>query len=296
MSFISQPLPRPWFDRAGRFSAFKLACFIIVLMPAAYLLWLTLNHNLGERPIDYALLQTGNWVVRFLTLTLAITPLRRVSQWNRLLIVRRMLGLATLGYAVLHFSLYGLQQNFDLVHITSEIVFRFYLTIGFLALLGLVALGVTSTDNSIKRLGAKKWNRLHSIVYGIAVLGLVHFVLQSKQDVSQAFIFAGIFVLLMGARRIDKKGNASVWVLLGLAIASALVTMMGEAFWYHLHGGVPLMRILSANIIWAIFPRPVHWVLAAGLLLAGLRFFRPPPQRGRASTKEQISQKQSATA
>ncbi len=277
MNALALSIPLPWVDRAGRLSAFKLACFILTLLPGAYILGEALTGNLGERPIDSALLQTGLWIVRFLMLTLAITPLRRVLQMPKLLNVRRMFGVATAAYAVLHFSLYSVQQNLDPVHIASEIIFRFYLTIGFLALAGLIALGVTSTDSAIKRMGAKAWNRLHMLVYPIAVFGLVHFMLQSKRDVSQAFTFLGIFALLMVARKLDKKGTATVVQFTLLALGAGLITMLGEALWYHLHSGIPLLRILSANIIWAIFPRPGHWVFAAGMVLALARWWKPAP-------------------
>ena len=279
----------PWTDRTGRVSGLKLVSFIATLVPAAYILGQALTGNLGERPFDSALLQTGLWVVRFLALTLAITPLRRALQMPKLLTVRRMFGVATAAYAVLHFSLYSVQQNLDARHIISEIVLRFYLTIGFVALLGLIALAVTSTDSAIKRMGAKAWNRLHMLVYPIMMLGLVHFVLQSKRDVSQAFTYMGLFALLMLARRLDKKGNATIVQLTLLALGAGLATMLGEALWYHLHSGIPMLRILSANINWALFPRPGHWVFAAGMVLALGRLWKPAPvKRARAALHSQV--------
>ncbi|MBV1706347.1 MAG: ferric reductase-like transmembrane domain-containing protein [Hyphomicrobiales bacterium] len=269
----------PWNDRTGRLSLFKLACLIATLFPAAYIFGQAVTGNLGERPFDSALLQTGLWVVRFLALTLAITPLRRALQMPKLLTVRRMFGVATAAYAVLHFSLYSVQQNLDARHIVSEIILRFYLTIGFVALAGLIALAATSTDSAIKRMGAKAWNRLHMLVYPIMVLGLVHFVLQSKRDVSQAFTYMGIFVLLMLVRKLDKKGTATVLQLTLLALGSGLATMFGEALWYHLHSGIPILRILSANSNWILFPRPGHWVFAAGMVLATGRLWKPAPMK-----------------
>lgn len=276
-------IPWPWLDRAGRLSALKLAFFLAVLAPGLYVLGQALAGTLGVRPVTEAIHQTGDWTIRLLVLTLAITPLRRVAQWPRLLTVRRMLGVACLAYAVLHLSLFTLDQKFDILHVGAEIVLRFYLLLGFAAFLGLVALGWTSTDAAIKRMGAPAWNRLHKLVYPIAIFGLVHFALQSKRDVSEAMALAGIFILLMLARRVDARGTASSLALIGLAVVAALASAFGEAAWYGVTTGIAPLPILMANLDPDMLPRPCWWVLGAGLALAGLRRFRPRPlPKGRA--------------
>ncbi len=149
--------------------------------------------------------------------SLAVSPLRRIGQWNKLIAVRRMLGVAVLAYAAAHFALYVVDQKFDIVRVASEIVLRFYLTIGFVALLGLMALGATSTDAMIRRLGAQGWNRLHGLVYVIGILALLHFMIQSKLDVSQPVLMVGLFLLLMGQRLLARVGRGdSVAGLSGL--------------------------------------------------------------------------------
>ena len=264
----------PWRDRTGKFSGLKLGCFIACLAPGLWIITQWFNDWLGVRPVTSAIHQTGDWTIRFLILTLAITPLRRVAQYPRLINIRRMLGLTTLTYALSHFALYNLDQKFDLWKVASEIVLRFYLTIGFLGLLGLVALGITSTDGWIKRMGALRWNKLHKLIYPIAIVGLVHFALQSKRDVTEAMILGGLFILLMAARRLDSRGQASPLALVALALASALAAALMEAAWYGLASGIDPLRILGADIDPDMLPRPWVWVLAGGFLLAALRWWR----------------------
>ena len=282
MSMTGLALPQPWFDRMGRFSWLKTGCFVFTVLPAIWLLYQAVNHDLGVRPVTEATHQTGDWGIRFLLATLAVTPLRRAAQWPRLLIVRRMLGLACVFYISIHFCLYIVDQKYDLVKVASEIVLRFYLLIGFAAFLGLCALGWTSTDGAVKRMGAQAWGRLHKLVYPIAVLGLVHFALQSKRDVTEAMVLGGLFILLMLARRVDARGKATPLAFLGLAAVSALASSAGEALWYGLTTGIDGWRVLAANWDWDMAPRPAHWVFLGGLALIGLRWWRGVPQRGRA--------------
>jgi sulfoxide reductase heme-binding subunit YedZ len=183
------------------------------------------------------------------------------------MIVRRMLGVTTMVYALIHLSLYIFQQHFDVRFVASEILLRFYLTIGFVALLGLVALGVTSTDGWIKQLGSKRWQWLHKSVYLIAILGLYHFALQLKIDVTQAVLMTGLFVWLMGYRVIeDWRWPVNLVSLLGLSVLAALVTAAIEAAWYAIGTGIPSSLILAANLDFSTDIRPAWWVLAAALV------------------------------
>ncbi len=191
-----QKLLSPWTDRAGRLSFLKTGTFVLVCVPAllvAIALW---RNELGPLPYKEALHQIGDWTVRFLVATLALTPLQRILMWPRLALIRRMLGVTAFAYALTHLTLYIVNEKFDLVFVASEIVKRIYLTIGFTALIGLSLLAATSTDAALRRLG-RNWKRLHMIVYGIAVLALLHYFMQSKIDVSQATLWSGLFLLLM---------------------------------------------------------------------------------------------------
>lgn len=233
---------------------------------------------LGARPVTEAIHEIGLWGIRFLFIALAVTPLRQIWRWNRLAVWRRNVGVASFCYIAVHFTLYVIDQKFDLAKVASEIVFRIYLTIGFTALLGLAALAATSTDAMVKRLGGRRWRRLHRIVYGIGVLAVIHFFMQSKLNVYEPIIMAGIFLWLMGWRALDAWTNfdARSWETSAfLAVGAAAVTALGEALYYELLTPAPFSRVLEANLMFDIdMLRPMWIVLAIGLavsLVAALR-------------------------
>src|SRR5436309_5640063 len=146
----------PWYDYSRRLSPLKLAVFIALFVPASWVAVAFAFDWLGARPLNEAIHQIGLWMLRFMFAALAVTPLRQIWQWPRLILVRRMLGVAAFAYGLGHFSLYCLDQAFDVVKIATEIALRFYLTIGFVALLGLAALAATSTDAMVRRMG-RRW-------------------------------------------------------------------------------------------------------------------------------------------
>jgi sulfoxide reductase heme-binding subunit YedZ len=265
----------PWRDRSGRLSALKLCTFVVLFGPG---LWVALGWKLGwlaPKPVTEAIHETGLWAFRILIASLTVSPLRRIAQWPKLIAVRRMLGVAVLAYAAVHFTLYVVDQKFDLVHVASEIVLRFYLTIGFIALLGFAALGATSTDAMIKRLGGLKWNRLHALVYPIAVLALLHFMIQSKLDVSQPVIMTGLFAILMGQRLLQRFDlGDSIAGLAGLAVAAPILTALFEAAWYHVRNGIDVADVLGADLAFDDALRPAWFVLAAGVVVVVLRVTR----------------------
>jgi len=166
---------------------------------------------------------------------------------------------------VLHLTLYVVQEKYDLAKVVSEIAFRIYLTIGFVALTGLIALAATSTDGMIRRLGAR-WNTLHKIVYAIAILGVIHFLMQTKLDISESVMVAGFLFWLLGYRLIHRYagGVTYIWSIALAFIASAL-TAVAEAGWYGATTGVMWWRVFSVNLDWEMAMRPSHWVLAVGL-------------------------------
>jgi sulfoxide reductase heme-binding subunit YedZ len=278
----------PWTNRAGDFSPLKAATLAGLCLPAAYLAWRWSHGALGPRPVTELIHQTGLWAIRFLLLSLAVTPLRRIFQLNSLIMVRRMVGLAALFYALAHLTLYALDQKWALGTVVSEIALRFYLTIGFVALLGLAALGSTSTDGAIKRLG-RNWTRLHRLVYVIGILAAFHFFLQTKADVYEATLMAGLFVLLMGYRLAQWRGFPlqSPAVLAALAALASLATAAIEYAWYGLATAIPPERVLAAHLHFSYSIRPAWWVLAIGLGVAlaaaalALRGRPAAPQRGR---------------
>lgn len=258
----------PWLDPSGRFSFFKLVVFVALLVPGIVLLWPVIAEGGATIPVKEAILESGEWTIRILLVTLLVTPLRRITRLSKLVQVRRQIGVAAFCYGVTHFGLYAISQNLDPGRIASEIVLRIYLTIGFVALIGLAILAATSTRSAMRRLGAK-WGRLHKLVYPIAVLGVVHFFLQSKVDVSEATLMAGLFVGLMLYRFAHWRGwlLRSAVTLSVIAVLAGLATAGIEYAWYALATGIPAERVFAANLEWMWPLRPAWNVLLVGMLV-----------------------------
>ena len=179
----------------------KIATFLLALYPLIRLLIFAATDNLGANPIEFITRSTGTWTLVGLMLTLTITPLRKITGWNSLLRIRRMLGLFSFFYASLHFITYiWLDQFFDFGAILHDIYKRPFITVGFSAFILLIPLALTSSNAMIRRLGAKHWQQLHKLVYLIAVLGVLHYVWLIKKDLTQPLIYAGVLTLLLGWR------------------------------------------------------------------------------------------------
>jgi methionine sulfoxide reductase heme-binding subunit len=269
-------------ERSGRWSPAKIVAFAAALLPAAWIAYQAAADELGARPVTEAIHQAGDWALRFLLITLAITPAQRIFVYPRLVLARRTLGVASAGYALLHFSLYVLDQHFDIFKVASEIVLRIYLTIGAFALAGLIALASTSTDAAISRLGSGRWHAIHRFVYVIAVVAVVHFFMQSKLNTYQPVLMAGFLIWLLTYRALYRRnGHVSPLHLVILAIGTTTVTAVGEAILYFLTSGVDARRVLLAHFDIEMEVRPAWWVLAAGLAIAGAGFWRQKraPQR-----------------
>jgi methionine sulfoxide reductase heme-binding subunit len=260
----------PWLDRRGRLSPFKAFVFAALFAPAACTAVAYAMGELGPRPLTEAIHQIGLWAIRFLFISLAITPVRQILQWPRAVLVRRMIGVAAFCYVSLHLGVYAIDQAFDLEKVVSEIVLRFYLTLGFTALLMLAALAATSTDAMIRRLGGRRWRRLHRLVYAIGVLGLVHFFYQAKANVGEPLWMSGLFVWLMGYRIVAwfcrNESRVPLWSLGALALAASGAMAIGEAAFFWLKFGADPIRVLAANFSLTIGVRPSWIVLAVGSL------------------------------
>ncbi len=278
----------PWHDRIGRLSPLRLVVFASLLAPGLWLFWRAVAGDLGARPYDEAIHQSGLWAIRLLFVSLAVTPLRVLLTWPRLVTVRRMIGVAAFGYAFLHLGLYVADEGVDLVKVTSEIVLRFYLTIGFVAAAGLAVLAATSTDGAIRRLG-KRWRRLHRLVYPIAILAIVHYFLQSKLDVTEPVLMAGLLVWLFGYRLVARAGRPGAARLFGLAVGAALITAGIETGWYAFGTGADPLRVLAAHLDVGFGLRPALWVAMVTLGVAAAALGRktldrwPLPLRLRAA-------------
>lgn len=186
----------------------KALIFLLALWPLAKLMILGFQDDLGANPIEKILRNTGFWTLTFLTITMAITPLRQLTQRVWLGRFRRMLGLFAFFYGVLHFSTYlVLDQFFDWANILKDISKRPYITVGFSALVLMTPLAVTSTDAMLKRLGGKRWRRLHRLVYLVTVAGVIHFWWLVKKDISEPLIFAALLALSLTVRAYYARQN-----------------------------------------------------------------------------------------
>ena len=267
------PLPRPWLDRRGRFCQLRAATLTLLLLPGLVLGVQYLTNQLGAKPLTELLHGLGFWSTWLLLASLAVTPAKCALCLPGIVVLRRMIGVSAACYALLHLVLFSADQNWRMLTVAYEIVRRFYLTIGFVALAGLVALAWTSTDEWCKRLG-KGWKRLHKLAYPIAVLAVLHFFLQSKIDVSRALLAAGVLAWLMLWRALPSGRDRGVLVLMGLAVASAAVTLGIEFGWYSLATKVDAWKVFRGEFDVSFGLRPAGQVLVLGLLAAaavGLR-------------------------
>lgn len=261
----------PWNDYSGRTSPLKLVVFAALFAPA---LWTLLSFFMGwlqPQPFTAAIREIGLWTIRLIFIVLAITPLRSIVQWQRLILVRRMVGVAAFAYAITHLTLYTADQMFDLVKVASEIVSRIYLTIGFTAVIGLSALAATSTDGMVRRLG-RRWQSLHRLVYAIALLAVIHYWMQSKLEIWEPTIMAGIYGWLMGyrglARFLAVRGRLPLPWVGTLGVAAAVLTALGEAAFFWVAYGVDPMRVIAANWSLVTGVRPAVIVFGLGLAVA----------------------------
>jgi methionine sulfoxide reductase heme-binding subunit len=277
----------PWNDYRGRLSPLKLAVFVALFLPGTAVIAAYAAGLLGARPLTEAIHQIGLWTIRLVFLALAVTPLRQILQLPRLILVRRMIGVGAFAYMLLHFLLYAASQGFDLDKVASEIWHRIYLTIGFAALLGLAALAATSTDGMIRRLG-KRWQQLHRLVYAIAVLAVIHYCFQSKLDLWEPTVMAGLLGWLLGYRlllwQFGRRGRLALGWVAALGVAAALGTAIGEAAYFRLAFHADPLRVLGADLSLQTGVRPAVIVFAIGaaITVAGAwRAAAAPRPRGR---------------
>jgi len=278
--------PRPkapwqiWRDAAGRLSPLRIGTLAFLFVPVAVAVYDFNTEGFGARPLNNVIHRTGYWALIFLMTSLAITPLRRVARFNLLVDVRRMIGVGAFAYAAVHILLYVADQMFDLWKVASEIVLRLYLTIGFVALLGLTALAATSTDGMVRRLGGRRWQRLHNVIYAIGLLALIHFFQQTKADVSVPTFVAGLFGWMLGYRLLLKfrktRDEPPAWMLLALSVFIAALTFIAEAIGIGIVFNVSPFRVLQSAFDFddLTMIRPGWLVLGAGLIVVALDLVR----------------------
>lgn len=194
-------------------SRLKPLIFLLCLTPFGQLVYRAYSDDLGANPIDAITRFTGSWSLIFLLTTLAVTPLRRITGWNELIKLRRMLGLYAFFYALLHFATYlVLDHFFDFERIAKDILKRPYVTAGFTAFVIMIPLALTSTAAMIRRLG-KRWQQLHRLVYVAAVAAVIHFYWLVKADISRPAQYGAVLALLFACRLATKWMPALKWRL-----------------------------------------------------------------------------------
>ena len=175
----------------------KVVVFLLCLLPFLSLVDRALHNRLGANPVEFLQHATGDWILRFLVFTLAITPLRKLLNLPDLIRFRRMLGLFAFFYACLHFFTYlGPDQSFNLSAMWKDVAKRPFITVGFLGFVLLIPLALTSTTGWIRRLGGKRWQMLHRAIYISAIAGVVHYYWLVKSDVRKP-LFYGAFVAIL---------------------------------------------------------------------------------------------------
>ena len=195
----------------------KVAVFVICLIPFANLLWRFVKGNLGINPVETLQHCTGDWTLRFLVFTLCITPFRKLFKLPDLIRFRRMLGLFAFFYVCLHFLTYlGPDQSFDVSGMWKDVYKRPFITVGFAAFVSLIPLAITSTAGWIRRIGGKRWQMLHRLVYFAAVCGVIHYYWLVKSDVRKPVFYGALVAILLLWRLADwffkRRGQAPVRV------------------------------------------------------------------------------------
>src|SRR6202158_5213398 len=187
----------------------KVVVFVLCLFPIGILAWERPTGG-GANPPQFLEHATGDWILRFLAITLAVSPLRKIKilGLTQLIRFRRMFGLFAFFYAFLHFSIYlGLDRVLDFSGVWADVVKRPYITVGFTGFVLMIPLAVTSTAGMVRRLGFKRWQLLHRLIYVSAVAGVIHFYWLVKSDVHLPLIYAAIMAVLLGWRLYDWFSN-----------------------------------------------------------------------------------------
>jgi sulfoxide reductase heme-binding subunit YedZ len=282
-----------WRDRRGRVSPLRLGTLAVLLVPLAKALYDANEIYHGARPLNDMIHRAGFWALVFLGVTLAVTPLRRIARYGNLIEVRRMLGVGTFCYIAAHLSLFVADQGFDLGKVAHEITHRWYLIVGATAWLGLAVLALTSTDGMVRRLGGMRWRRLHQIVYGIALLALIHYFQQTKADVTVPVFAAGLFLWLIAYRVLawwQETSDLSALSLFGLSVVVSILVFVGEAIGIGIAFHVSPTRVLAVDFDFSAGIRPGWEVLGAGLCVVALDVVRSRwakrPARARAVAAE----------
>jgi methionine sulfoxide reductase heme-binding subunit len=273
----------PWQDRNHGVSWLKASTFVLMFAPAIWLLDQIVTEQFGPVPLGGMTYWSGLWATALLMLALAITPAAKILRWNRLIIVRRMIGVTALAYALAHLVIYFALRFWNFASIAHEMMTRISLILATVATIGLIALGATSLDAMVRRMGARGWQRLHNAVYATAALALIHYLL-SPDIYPEQYLLSGMFFWLMGWRLLDRRGWGTNAVALGLlAIAASLFTAVLEALWIWAYQDYELSEIRDVYFTFVLGIPPALKILVAGSAIALVAGGRHALQRRPAS-------------
>jgi methionine sulfoxide reductase heme-binding subunit len=269
----------PWQDRQRGFSWLKAGTFALMFVPAIWLVYERATGEFGPVPLGGMTYWSGLWATALLLLALAVTPTMTILHWRQLIIVRRMIGVTALVYTIAHIVIYFALRFWNFSSIALEMVTRISLIVATISTIGLIALGVTSLDAAVRRMGAQGWNRLHNTVYVTTALAVIHYLL-SPGIFPDQYLMSGMFFWLMIWRVLNRRGRgADALTLAALAVASALFTAFLEAGWIWAYHGYGPLGTLSNNFSLVLGVSPAWQILVLGLLIALAAAIRQRPPR-----------------
>ena len=258
----------PWQDRSRGFSWLKASVFALMFLPAIWTLYQFATGEFGAVPLGGMTYWSGVWATAILLLALAITPAVRILRWGELILVRRMVGVTALVYTVAHLVIYFALRFFDFAHIVREMATRLSLIVATVATIGLVALGATSLDAAVERMGAKSWNRLHGTIYVVTGLAIAHYLL-SPGVFPEQYLMAGLFFWLIAWRALSRRGvGTDTRALATLSVVASLFTAFLEAGWIWAYHGYEPVGTLRNNFSLDLGLAPAWEVLVLGFLIA----------------------------
>jgi methionine sulfoxide reductase heme-binding subunit len=264
----------PWQDGTHGFSLLKAGTFALTFVPAISMLHDFATGQFGPVPLGGLTYWSGVWATAFLLLALSVTPAVAILHWRRLIIVRRMIGVTGLAYTAAHILIYFALRFWNFAFIANEVATRLSLIVATVSTVGLIALGSTSVDAAVRRMGARGWQRLHNIVYVVTALALLHYLLSPGLFPDQ-FLMSGMFFWLMVWRALDRHGQgANVGALALLAVTAAVFTAILEVAWIWAFRDYGLSEIFSIYFTPILGIPPAWTILALGLLIAVVAFTR----------------------
>ena len=258
----------PWQDRDQRWSWLKAGTFALMFAPGLWLINQVATEQFGPVPLGGMTYWSGLIAMGLIMLALSITPTLTIFGWRRLIIVRRMIGVTALAYTIAHLFIYFALRFWNFSSIVHEMATRISLILATVATIGMIALGATSLDTAIRRMGAKGWQRLHNAIYAIGALAVIHYLL-SPDIYPEQYLMSGIFFWLMGWRALNRRGKGiNPGALALLAVAACVFTGLIEIAWIWAFQGWGLSEILNIYFTLDLGIPPMWKILAVGLLIA----------------------------